>query len=214
MGKRLLTESIGARSKRPVAKALDTKGADVALTRPPRRPSSRTRLRTFSLPITYPMDDPQQGRRIRWRGVVAMLRKAMILLAAISFVGAMVAATAADAQRGGGFRGGGGGVRGGGGGFVGGGMRGGFGGGGFRGGLAGPGFRGGLAGAGFRGAGFRRDFVGPRFARFGRRGFGFGFAPFFVGAGLYPWAYDYGCWAYTPWGPRYVCGGWGGYGYY
>ena len=43
---------------------------------------------------------------------------------------------------------------------------------------------------------------------------GFGFAPFFVGAGLYPWAYDYGCWAYTPWGPRYVCGGWGGYGYY
>ena len=134
-----------------------------------------------------------------------MLRKAMILLAAISFVGAMVAATAADAQRGGGFRGGGGGFRGGGGGFVGGGMRGGFGGG---------GFRGGLAGAGFRGAGFRRDFVGPRFARFGRRGFGFGFAPFFVGAGLYPWAYDYGCWAYTPWGPRYVCGGWGGYGYY
>ena len=67
-----------------------------------------------------------------------MLRKAMILLAAISFVGAMVAATAADAQRGGGFRGGGGGFRGGGGGFVGGGMRGGFGGGGFRGGLAGP----------------------------------------------------------------------------
>ena len=30
MGKRFLTESIGARSKRPVAKALDTKGADVA----------------------------------------------------------------------------------------------------------------------------------------------------------------------------------------
>jgi hypothetical protein len=96
-------------------------------------------------------------------------------------------------------------------------MRGGFGGGGFRGGLVGP---------GFRGAGFRRDFVGPRFARFGRFGRrGFGFAPFFVGAGFYPWAYGYGygydydyddgCWAYTPWGPRYVCGGygaWGGYG--
>jgi hypothetical protein len=67
----------------------------------------------------------------------------------------------------------------------------------------------------FRGAVFRRDFVAPRFARFGRfgrRGFGFGFAPFFVGAGLYPWTYDYGCWAYTLWGPRYVCGGWGGYG--
>ena len=95
---------------------------------------------------------------------------------------------------------------------------------GFRGGLAGPGFRGGLAGPGFRGAGFRRDFVGPRFARFGHRRFAFGFAPVFVGAGLYPWAYGYdyddGCWVYTPWGPRYVCGGyggyagWGGYGYY
>ena len=165
-----------------------------------------------------------------------MVRKAMILLAAISFVGAMVAATAAEA-RGGGFGGGGGGFRGGGGGFVGGGMRGGFGGGGFRGGLAGPGFRGGLAGPAFRGGlvgpgfrgglvgpGFRHaSFVGPRFARFGRFGRrGFGFAPFIVGAGLYPWAYDYdyGCWAYTPWGPRYVCGGWpgyvgwGGYGYY
>src|SRR4030088_47386 len=71
---------------------------------------------------------------------------------------------------------------------------------------------GGLAGAGFRGRVSRRDFVGPRFARFGRRGFGCGFAPFFVGAGLYPWAYDYGCWAYTPWGSRYVCGGWGGQG--
>ena len=154
-----------------------------------------------------------------------MVRKAMILLVAISFVGAMVAATTADA-RGGGFGGGGGGFRGGGGGF-GGGMRGGFGGGGFRGGLAGPGFRGGLGGPGFRGGlagpGFRgAGFVGPRFARFGgRRGFGFGFAPFFVGAGLYPWGYgyDYGCWAYTPWGPRYACGyggygGWGGYGYY
>jgi hypothetical protein len=152
-----------------------------------------------------------------------MVRKAMILLAAISFVGAMVAATAADA-RGGGFGGGGGGFRGGGGGFAGGGMRGGFGGGGFRGGLAGPAFRGALAGPGFRAAGFHRAVVGPRFARFGRFGRrGFGFAPFIVGAGLYPWAYDYdydyGCWAYTPWGPRYVCGGYGGwggggYGYY
>ena len=61
-----------------------------------------------------------------------------------------------------------------------------------------------------------------RFNRFGRRGFGF--APFF-GAGLYSSAYyDDGCWEYTPWGTRYVCGdygygwggdgggGWGGYG--
>ena len=42
------------------------------------------------------------------------------------------------------------------------------------------------------------------------------FAPFVVGPGFYPWAYDYGCWVDTRWGPRYVCG-YGGYswnGYY
>jgi hypothetical protein len=82
--------------------------------------------------------------------------------------------------------------------------------------VAGPGFRGGFAGPGFRAAAFHRGF--------GHRRFGCGFAPFFAGAVLYPWAYDYDyvCWGYTPWWPGYGyrCAawdgpvyGWGGYGY-
>jgi hypothetical protein len=153
-----------------------------------------------------------------------MVRKMMIALAATTFVGAMVAASTADAQRsgnmgGGGFRGGGmsmggGGFRGGGMSMGGGGFRGGFAGGGFRGGVAGGGFRSGNFGGfraahvgGFRGGfvrpGFRHGFVGHRFAghRFGRfhnRRF-FAAAPFFVGASFYPdYAYssyyDDPCW--------------------
>jgi hypothetical protein len=154
-----------------------------------------------------------------------MVRKMMIALAATTFVGAMVAASTADAQRGGG------GFRGGGMSMGGGGFRGGFAGGGFRGGLAGGGFRSGNFGGfraahvgGFRGGfvrpGFRHGFVGHRFVghRFGHRRF-FAAAPFFVGASLYPYYayssyYDDPCWVvrYTPWGYRtvYVCG----YDYY
>ena len=161
-----------------------------------------------------------------------MLRKMMIALAATAFVGAMVAADTADARMGGG---GGGGFRGGGG-FAGGGFRGGgFGGGGFRGGFAGGGFRGATFGGvrtagvapGFaRGAVARGAFVNN--GRFVGRGFRHGFnhrfrdrrffaaAPFFVGAGFYPYyddyAYGYGdpCWqqAWTAYGWQtvYVCG--------
>jgi hypothetical protein len=112
-----------------------------------------------------------------------MMRKVIIALAAVTFVGAVAASTTADARMGGGgFRGGGGfhgaaiggGFRGGmvGGGFRGAAFRGGVVGGGFRGaafrgGVAGGGFRsaafrGGVAGGGFRSAAFRRGFVGSR----------------------------------------------------
>jgi hypothetical protein len=169
-----------------------------------------------------------------------MLRKIMIALAATAFVGAMAAATTAEARMGG-F---------GGGGFHGGGFHGGFGGGGFRGGFAGGGFRGGMTGfrGGFAGRpmAFRGGFAGrpmgfrpgfaprfnrfafanrrfafaPRFHRFHNRRFAFAAAPFIVGAAAYPYYYssyyDDGCIVarYTPWGLRYVnvCGY--GYGYY
>lgn len=98
-----------------------------------------------------------------------MFRKLMIALAAVTFVGTMVAASTADAQMRGGMRG--------------------FGGMGFRGASFG-GFRGGMGfrGAGFggfRGAGFARPgFAGAGFARpgFARAGFfrpGFAGRPFF-----------------------------------
>ena len=132
-----------------------------------------------------------------------MLRRIMIVLAGVAFLGAMAVATTAEARRGGGF---------------GGGMRaGGFHGGGFH--------RGGFAGARFAGARFASHghFARPGFARvhrfhnrpffahrFHHRRFAFAAAPFFVGASYY----DDPCWAvrYSYWGPRYVnvCG----YGYY
>ncbi len=112
-----------------------------------------------------------------------MVRKVIIALAAVTFVGAVAASTTADARMGGGggFRGGGfhaaaigGGFRGGmvGGGFRGAAFRGGVVGGGFRGaafrgGVVGGGFRsaafrGGVVGGGFRSAAFRGGFVGSR----------------------------------------------------
>ena len=127
-----------------------------------------------------------------------MLRRIMIVLAGVAFLGAMAVATTAEARRGGGF---------------GGGMRaGGFHGGGFH--------RGGFAGARFASHG---RFARPGFARvhrfhhrpffahrFHHRRFAFAAAPFFVGASYY----DDPCWVvrYSYWGPRYVnvCG----YGYY
>jgi hypothetical protein len=133
-----------------------------------------------------------------------MLRKMMIALAAVTFVGAMVASDAGDARGfgGGGFRGGGFG----GGGFRGGGFRGGFGGGGFRGGFVGGGFR----GAGFRGGFIGRPGFGPRFGFrnrfFFRNRFAFAAVPFAVGAGFY----GASCWSWVPtawgWQRVWVCG--------
>jgi hypothetical protein len=160
-----------------------------------------------------------------------MLRKIMIMLAGVAFLGAVVLSTTAEAQRGGG-----GGMRGGG---FGGGMRAG----GFGGGMRAGGFGGGMRAGGFHRGGFvgHRGFVGSRFAsrghfvrpgfhrfhhrpffahrfrhrpffahRFHHRRFAFAAVPFVVGASFY----DDPCWVvrYTYWGPRYVniCG----YGYY
>ena len=138
-----------------------------------------------------------------------MLRRIMIALASVIFVGAMAVSTTAEARKGGGF--GGGGMRGGG--FHGGGFhRGGFHGGGFH--------RGGFAGSRFasRSHVFHHGFArGHRFhhrpffaKRFHHRRFAFAAVPFAVGASYY----DDPCWRvrYTYWGPRYVnvCG----YGYY
>jgi len=109
-----------------------------------------------------------------------MVRKVIIALAAVTFVGAVAASTTADARMGGmgggGFRGGGGfhaaGI---GGGFRGGMMGGGFRGAAFRGGMVGGGFRGAafrpaVVGGGFRSAAFRGGFVGSRSLAF-RPGF-------------------------------------------
>jgi hypothetical protein len=133
-----------------------------------------------------------------------MLRRIMIVLAGVIFLGAMAVSTTAEARKGGGF---------------GGGMRaGGMHGGGFRGGMTG--FRGGFVGTRFAS---RPHFVRPGFARvhrfhhrpffakrFHHRRFAFAAVPFVVGASYY----DDPCWVvrYTYWGPRYVnvCG----YGYY
>jgi len=109
-----------------------------------------------------------------------MVRKVIIALAAVTFVGAVAASATADARMGGmgggGFRGGGGfhaaGI---GGGFRGGMMGGGFRGAAFRGGMVGGGFRGAafrpaVVGGGFRSAAFRGGFVGSRSLAF-RPGF-------------------------------------------
>jgi hypothetical protein len=159
-----------------------------------------------------------------------MVRKIIMVLASITFTGAVAASTAADARMGGG------------GGFHGGGFGGGFHGaamaGGFRGAAMGGGFRGAAMGGGFRsaaiGGGFRGGFVRPRsfafrpgfaprfnrfafarfhrfnrfaFARFHRfhhrRFFTFAAVPFVVGVGDSCWR-----WRPTPWGWRrvWVCG--------
>jgi hypothetical protein len=136
-----------------------------------------------------------------------MLRKMMIALAAVTFVGAMTVSSTADARMGGGFGGG-------------------FGGGGFRGGMSGfrGGFGGGFGGAGFRSgmSGFRGGFVGPRFGfhnrfffrpRFGFHNrfffgprFAFAAVPFGIGVGFYGTS----CWRWrpVPWGWQrvWVCG--------
>ena len=102
-----------------------------------------------------------------------MVRKVIIALAAVAFVGAVVASTTVDARMGGmgggGFRGGGGFHAAG----IGGGFRGGMAGGGFR----GAAFRGGMVGGGFRGAAFRPGVVGGGF----RSG---AFRPAVVGGGF------------------------------
>jgi hypothetical protein len=140
-----------------------------------------------------------------------MLRKMMIALAAITFVGAVVATNTADAR---GF---------GGGGFRAGGFRGGFGGG-FR----GAGVRSEFVGPGrfgFRPAFGLRFGFGPRFAFrnrvfFPQRRFAFAAVPLGVALG-----YGASCWSWQPtaWGWQRVCacgygdgyGGWGrgGWGY-
>ena len=170
-----------------------------------------------------------------------MVRKVIIALAAVAFIGAVAASTTADAQRGmgGGARGGGGAAA------VGGGFRGGMAGGGFRAAAIGGGFRGGMVGGGFRGAAFRPAVVGggfrspafrggfvgsrsfafrpgfaprvhrfafARFQRFHHRRF-FAFAPSFVaGVGLY----GASCWSWqpTPWGWQRVWACGYDYGYY
>jgi hypothetical protein len=174
------------------------------------------------------------------KGGNTMVRKVIIALAAVTFVGAVAASTTADARMGGmggGFHGGG--FHGGG--FHGGGFHGGgFHGGGFRAAGIGAGFRGGMVGGGFRSAAFRGGFVGSRsfafrpgfaprvnrfaFARFNnrvafarinrfhnRRFFAFAAAPFVAGVGLY----GASCWSWqpTPWGWQRV---WAcdDYGYY
>ena len=158
-----------------------------------------------------------------------MVRKVIIALAAVTFVGAVAASATADARMGGmgggGFRGGGGFHAAG----IGGGFRGGMMGGGFR----GAAFRGGMVGGGFRSAAFRHGFVGSRsfafrpgfaprahrfaFARFNRfrhrRFFAFAAAPSFVaGVGLY----GASCWSWqpTPWGWQRVWACDYDYGYY
>ena len=116
-----------------------------------------------------------------------MLRKMMIALAAVTFVGAMAVSSTADARMGGGFGGG-------------------FGGGGFRGGMSG--FRGGFVGPRF---GFHnRFFFRPRFAFHNRFFFGSRFAfaavPFGIGVGFY----GSSCWRWRPgpwgWQRVWVCG--------
>lgn len=154
-----------------------------------------------------------------------MMRKTMIALAALTFVGAMTASSTGEARA---F--GGGGVRAGG--FGGGGLRS-FGGGGLRTGFSGGTFRGGLVAPGrlaFRpGIGPRFGFrsgIGPRFGfrnrvffanrffprRFARR-FAFAAVPFGI--------YGASCWRWVPtawgWERTWVCGynyGYGYYGYY
>ena len=157
-----------------------------------------------------------------------MIRKTMIALAALSFVGAMTASSTSDARAfggGGGFRAG----------SIGGGGFRGIGGGGLRAGFAGSAFRGGLVAPGrlaFRpGIGPRfgiRSGIGPRFGfrnrvffanrffprRFARR-FAFAAVPF----GIY--GYGASCWRWVPtawgWERTWVCGydyGYGYYGYY
>jgi hypothetical protein len=137
-----------------------------------------------------------------------MIRKTMIALAALTFVGAMTASSTGDARAfggGGGFRVGG---------FGGGGLRAGFAGGAFRGGLVAPGRVAFRPGIGPRFAFRNRVFFANRFfpRRFARR---FAFAALPLGI------YGASCWRWVPtawgWERTWVCGydyGYGYYGYY
>jgi len=142
-----------------------------------------------------------------------MLRKIAIALAAASLLGAASIPTDALAFGRGGGGGGHGGFGGGGfghGGFGGGGFSRGFtGGGGVARSFAAPGVVGrnfavaphSFAGRSFVGRGFGPGFRGHRFARFG--------VPFGLGLGLGYGAYSYygdSCYAWTPYGYRWVCG--------
>jgi hypothetical protein len=186
-------------------------------------------------------EDTQIESVLAANGGNTMVRKVIIALAAVAFVGAVAASTTADARmggmgggfHGGGFHGGGFHAAGIGGGFRGGGFRGAA----FRGGVVGGGFRSAafrpaVVGGGFRSAAFRHGFVGSRsfafrpgfaprahrfaFARFNRfhhrRFFAFAAAPFVAGVGLY----GASCWSWqpTPWGWQRVWACGDDYGYY
>src|SRR6516225_2452509 len=182
-------------------------------------------------------EDTQIESVVAATGGNTMVRKVIIALTAVAFVGVVAASTTADARMGGmggGFHGGGFHAAGIGGGFRGGGFRGAA----FRGGVVGGGFRSAafrpaVVGGGFRSAAFRHGFVGSRsfafrpgfaprahrfaFARFNRfhhrRFFAFAAAPSFVaGVGLY----GASCWSWqpTPWGWQRVWACDYDYGYY
>jgi hypothetical protein len=181
-------------------------------------------------------EDTQIESVLAANGGNTMVRKVIIALAAVAFVGVVAASTTADARMGGmggGFHGGGFHAAGIGGGFRGGGFRGAA----FRGGVVGGGFRSAafrpaVVGGGFRSAAFRHGFVGSRsfafrpgfaprahrfaFARFNRfhhrRFFAFAAAPFVAGVGLY----GASCWSWqpTPWGWQRVWACGDDYGYY
>src|SRR5262245_23400999 len=186
-------------------------------------------------------EDTRMESVLAANGGNTMVRKVIIALAAVAFVGAVAASTTADARmggmgggfHGGGFHGGGFHAAGIGGGFRGGGFRGAA----FRGGVVGGGFRSAafrpaVVGGGFRSAAFRHGFVGSRsfafrpgfaprahrfaFARFNRfhhrRFFAFAAAPFAAGVGLY----GASCWSRqpTPWGWQRVWACGDDYGYY
>jgi hypothetical protein len=125
-----------------------------------------------------------------------MLRKIMIALASVIFLGAMAASTTAEARMGG---------------FGGGFRSGGFHSAGFRGGM---GFRSGFVGPRHFAFAprFHRFAFAPRFHRFHRHRFAFAAVPFAVGAGVY--ASSCWRWRWTPWGwdRVWVCGPY--YGYY
>ena len=139
------------------------------------------------------MDDTLDHWRAGREGSTAMLRRIAIVLAATSLMGAAAIpadALAAEHHGGGGF------------------SHGGLGGGSFaaRGvarSFATPGVVGGprtFARGGFAGRGFEPGFRRHRFARFGLPVFGLG-----LGLGAYGY-YDDPCYAWTPYGYRWVCG--------
>jgi hypothetical protein len=155
------------------------------------------------------------------KGTKNMMRKLILMLAAVLALGSLSLTT--DAYARGGGRGGGGGFHGGGGGFHGGGGGFHFGGGGYRGvhfgGFRGVGFGGFHRGFAYRGYAFHRGFAyrGYAFHRYAfHRGYAFRRYPFYRGYGFhrrffvgyphYAYGYGYGCYRWrhvlTPWGWR------------